>query len=226
MSIGACIPSALEVIDRLKVFPNHLEASVCIKMLLDNMKRLDDWLHSSSSNLQHKYGCDFTAETEDIWYPDITVANNLTHYWAFWIIYAVHLTYLEANFAGLGHSKDEALRRETAVKSRSYLIMRSVKYLTQEHMKLFGATSLSLPVKVAYEYLQQCGEVSSRVLCESVVQHIKDKGYFYLTDFIQSDIKILTNYPQIQHPDSLTTEGQQSDLAHVRTEGFAHPIHA
>lgn len=200
MSIGAGIPSALEVIDRLKLLPNRWETFACIDVLLEKMKSLDDWLHSYSSTLCHKYGRDFIAETEDIWYPDITVANNLTHYWAFWIIYAVYTTSLEANLADLTHSSCESLTRQTAVKSKSYLIMKSVKYLTQEDMKLFGATSLSLPVKVAYEYLQQDGEPESGALCESVVRHIKDKSHFYLADFIQSDMKILAPFPSNTKP--------------------------
>ncbi|KAF5122570.1 hypothetical protein E5D57_013055 [Metarhizium anisopliae] len=58
-------------------------------------------------------------------------------------------------------------------------------------MKLFGATSLGLPGKVAYEYSQQAGDLNSVTFCNKVIKNISEKGYSYLNAFIQSDFKIL-----------------------------------
>ncbi|KHN94419.1 C6 zinc finger domain protein [Metarhizium album ARSEF 1941] len=179
ISIGACIPSLLQAMDM------DVDAPACLDKLLDTMRRLDGWRRSYSAKLGAAYGADVAASAattaDDIWYPDITVANSLTHYWAFWIICATYAVQLQPRPAS----------RE-AIRSKAVLIMKSVAYLTREDMKLFGATSLGLPLRVAYEYFeQQVGDTESAALSDRVMSNIHDKGYSYLRVFIESDAKIL-----------------------------------
>ncbi|KAK9444959.1 N-terminal fungal transcription regulatory domain-containing protein [Metarhizium brunneum] len=193
MSIGACIPSLLQAIDQLETTSKHDHFSACIDKLLDVIRRLDCWRYSYSANLSSTYGRDFVAPlaSEDIWYPDITVANSLTHYWAFWIICAVYAIQLDSGGIRSGRLGEANVVQQEAIRSKSNLIMRSVEYLTQKKMKLFGATSLGLPGKVAYEYSQQAGDLNSVTFSNKVIKNISEKGYSYLNAFIQSDFKIL-----------------------------------
>lgn len=199
MSVGASIPAALEAIDRISATSTSCQVLVCMDMLLHIIRQLNSWCHSYSTTLCHQHAFDYveSVSSKDIWYPDITVANSLTHFWAFWLICAIYIRRLGFNLGWPRHFADELLGQEQVIRARSYSIMNSVPYLTQDHLKLYGATSLSLPVKVAYEYLQQAGDPNSIALCDSTIRHIDHRGHFYLNTFLKSDMTVLQLLPRI-----------------------------
>lgn len=69
--------------------------------------------------------------------------------------------------------------------------MRSVEYLTRPEMKLYGAISLMLPLKVSYEYLECHGGHGAMVLWERAARNINLAGHGFLYQYIMSKVRIL-----------------------------------
>jgi hypothetical protein len=225
MSIGAGIPAALEAMDRLEDEQDRHKVSACLRKLLDIMKRLDNWRLAYTTTLRTVYGFDMVEPpaAEDIWYPDITVANSLTHYWAFWVICAVYALRLGSELSCLGLSRDEYPRQQRIITTKVNLILKSVKYLTSDDLKLFGPTSLCLPAKVAYEYVQQTGDAESTALCNNAIRHIGNRGYFYLNAFIQADIVVLRPIPRMR-PQSAKLDSEKNNLAGFPLANISDPV--
>lgn len=58
-------------------------------------------------------------------------------------------------------------------------------------MKLYGAISLVLPLKVSYEYLECHGGLSEKALWERAARNINVAGHGFLYQYIMSDVHIL-----------------------------------
>jgi hypothetical protein len=160
---------------------------------------------------------------DGISYPDITVANNLTHYWAFWVICAVYASRIGSDLGWFGVSSDEYLRQQKRITAKTNLILKSVEYLTRDDMKLFGPTSLCLPAKVAYEHVQQSGDPESTALCNNAIRYIAKKGLSYLNAFIQADFMVLRPLLQM-HPESAERNQEQNDPAILPHKTFSDPV--
>ncbi|KAK5992301.1 Kinesin light chain 1 [Cladobotryum mycophilum] len=95
-----------------------------------------------------------------LWYSDITMANCMIHYWAFWVMCIVYIRKIRRLHPSLtklpllieGEIPESDLLTDVGIQMSTWTLQ-SVAYLTQDEMKLFGATSLTLPVRVAYKFL-------------------------------------------------------------------------
>lgn len=193
MSIGARIASELEATDRVMHSFEKTRALTCLYSWIDIMLSLSNWRDSyATSNSQLcRYNSQESISTDNIVYHDITEANCLTHYWAFWIICAVQAQSLRSQLATSRFLPPEATITESGIKSKAILIMRSVEYLTREEMKLYGKISLLLPLKVAYEYLEDCQESRLAKLFESGAYNINRSGHYHLKTFLFSGCRVL-----------------------------------
>ena len=120
-----------------------------------------------------------------VWFPDISTANYLTYYWAFWIICVTHIRQLRADYPCL---RDEDVRLDGAAPESgevseqlvnlSCRILQSMEFLTQDEMKLFGASSAVLPFQTAVSFLGDRGDVEARpAILETVLETIANRGY-------------------------------------------------
>lgn len=193
MSIGARIASELEVTDRLMHSFETTQALPCLYAWMDIMLSLSNWRDSytKSNSPLCWHDSQESFSTDNIVYYDITEANCLTHYWAFCIICAVQTQSLGKQLATSGVVQPEVTITESGIKSKAILIMRSVEYLTREEMKLYGKISLLLPLKVAYEYLEDCRESPLAALFESSAYNIHRTGHYHLKTFLFSDCRVL-----------------------------------
>ncbi|KAK0660842.1 hypothetical protein QBC41DRAFT_368640 [Cercophora samala] len=97
----------------------------------------------------------FWRDGDCILFDSLTTANCLTHCWAFNVICLTSVSKIVASFPGLRPStriSQGMVSQET--RRMSMLICRSVKYLMQDKMKLFGPTSIVLPLQTACEALK------------------------------------------------------------------------
>ena len=120
-----------------------------------------------------------------VWFPDISTANYLTYYWAFWIICVTHIRKLRADYPCL---RDEDVWLDGAAPESgevteqlvdlSCRILQSMEFLTQDEMKLFGASSAVLPFQTAVSFLGDRGDVEARpAILETVLETIANRGY-------------------------------------------------
>ncbi|KAK1247407.1 hypothetical protein MKX07_002316 [Trichoderma sp. CBMAI-0711] len=89
MTEATSIPSILVDIDRLKYgLPGAKAALSILGDLRDLLEALANW-NVSSQGLTNRPSFRVLGKTHDkahLWFPDITTANAMTHYWTFWII--------------------------------------------------------------------------------------------------------------------------------------------
>ncbi|KAJ4290095.1 hypothetical protein N0V88_006601 [Collariella sp. IMI 366227] len=77
--------------------------------------------------------------------------------------------------AAAGVKSDEAKRL-------SVMICQSIEYLMQEEMKLFGPTSVILPLRTAYETFKASGvqAIEELAWCKRIVGDIRNRGYGFM----------------------------------------------
>lgn len=194
MTIGAHIAAALETVNDLGASFESSAALDCLDLINHSMKSLDNWKALHFKGTDSRETC--TAEepsipTDDITYHSITEANTFTHYLAFRILCVVQAQSLHQQLHSVRSLPPALDVAESTLAENASSIMRSVKYLTRPEMKLYGAISLVLPLKVAYEYLEYRGCPGAMTLWERVARHINLAGHDFLYKSIKSDARIL-----------------------------------
>jgi hypothetical protein len=85
-----------------------------------------------------------------LWFPNVWIANAMTHLWTFEVIIITKMKVLETAFAeSLKYSDRSNYIPQDDVIELSTLICRSMQYLIQDSMKLYGPASTSLPLWTA-----------------------------------------------------------------------------
>ncbi|KZL79428.1 n-terminal fungal transcription regulatory domain-containing protein [Colletotrichum incanum] len=130
-------------------------------------------------------------------FPNITMANYLTHFWAFWIVCVTQIRQLTAQFPGLidqdtlanGRGKEltsELVRQKCLKLSRQIFL--SIDYLLQDDMRIYGIASASYPLQIACATMETLGNGTEdmQLLRRRVDDGITQKGY---DDFFQVVLK-------------------------------------
>ncbi len=181
MSEAAEIPAILE---RMDAEGAGIVAEEALHHFADVLGRLDSWaddFHSSALApsplfwfLPSNHG-----RRQHIWFQNITVASALTHFWAFRAICLTNIDQLGAFHESTAAHFDEA-------ETLSVMICQSIEYLMQDRMKLFGPTSVSLPLRTAYEVFEAGGLQSAENLswCKDIVADIRNRGYGFVSYFL------------------------------------------
>ncbi|KAK3321722.1 hypothetical protein B0H66DRAFT_552522 [Apodospora peruviana] len=186
------LPSTLGMIEELKEMPKAqadtlaLTAFEKLSQSLNGLVRMSEAIKDGDQDLYQFILCPIEEDT-DIHFPSLTVANLFTHIWAFHIVCARHITQLTCFFPSIRGQLDPRLERLISTEiviHLSSLILRSMKFLTLEKFKLFGAASTTLPLHVAHEVLVDEGrdneELSS--LYQRVLRMYCLKGYQYMVE--------------------------------------------
>ncbi|RKK76051.1 hypothetical protein BFJ71_g17013 [Fusarium oxysporum] len=177
------IPAILEELDTCRFMPASRAASHAenaLSMIVAVVDRLTKSYHSTLlSGPSWRYVS--RAESEvSLWFPDITVANYQTHYWAFWIICVTHIRQLREDYPVL--KEREVLVDGQAPESQdiseklmalSTRIFQSIEFLIQDEMKLFGVASAALPFQTAYWLLKKNN--GSEDVCSGIYKQVLDK---------------------------------------------------
>ncbi|KAH9240611.1 hypothetical protein K456DRAFT_1758677 [Colletotrichum gloeosporioides 23] len=164
LSEACAIPAILEMLDRCSD-KNGLVARQAITQFVEAINRLDRWHKSVNMTVG-----DFTPLPEisaagiNFEFPNITVANSLSHYWAFWIICAIQIKQLTAQHPDISENCPliDGERRENEVVTRKVLqfsssILASTSYLMREDMELYGTASAFFPLHIARSALEMFG---------------------------------------------------------------------
>ncbi|KAL7808182.1 N-terminal fungal transcription regulatory domain-containing protein [Trichoderma gracile] len=199
MTEATAIPSILVDIDRLKCgSPNAKPPFAVLQALRNLLEALVSW-NVSFQSLTNKPSFRILGkgpEQAQVWFPDITTANSMTHYWTFWIMCIVYIRKLRDDYPELrdqellinGESPESPLITEMAIQMSTW-IFQSIEYLVQDEMRLFGAISTTLPTRIAYQFLRYNHFYDRELLswCERVIDGIRDRGYDYIAQYILDD---------------------------------------
>ncbi|KAK4197801.1 hypothetical protein QBC40DRAFT_180108 [Triangularia verruculosa] len=176
MSEATIIPGIIEALSQ------NLDRHAAVRVLAELealLERLASWEKSFHRTTAAPL---FWFDGDYVWFDSLTTANGLTHCWAFKAICLTSIGKIAISFpdmcpsAQLAHLPQEA-RRVSA------LICRSIKYLMQEKMKLFGPTSIVLPLQTAYDTLEAGGSETEKdfAWCRKILESaFKEKRFLSL----------------------------------------------
>ncbi len=188
MSDAAEIPAILEKMDADGAGAVSGEALRRFETVLGRLDAWSDSFRSSvpASSLHFWFLPSGDGRRQRIWFRDITAASALTHLWAFRAICLANIDRLRRLCdpeAANGAAKTEHFEE---AKSLSVMICQSIEYLMQDKMKLFGPTSVSLPLQTAYEIFEAGGQQSAEELdwCKEILADIHKRGYGFVSYFL------------------------------------------
>lgn len=190
MSEAAVIPSILE---RMDAEGARAVAQESLQAFEAALARLDAWadaFHSSASASSPLFWFQQSADDgrRHILFRDITVASALTHLWSFRVICLTNMDQISALCHDCRPTADDGSRMAHSgeTKRLSVMICQSIEYLVQDKMKLFGPTSLSLPLRTAYATFEAGGEQSGEELrwCKEILKDMRTRGYGFVSYFL------------------------------------------
>lgn len=199
MTEATAIPSILVDIDQLNYgSPNSRSPRAVFEALKSLLEALVSW-NVSFQSLTNKPSFRILGkgpERAHVWFPDITAANSMTHYWTFWIMCIVYIRKLREDYPELrdedlminGESPESPIITEMAIQMSTW-IFQSIEYLVQDEMRLFGAISATLPTRIAYQFLRYNHFYDQELIswCERVIDGIRGRGYDYIAQYILAD---------------------------------------
>lgn len=187
MSEASIFPAILEELDAsgsMRADDAISLARNAISMTVEVVNKLTRTLDCASVSGSHWW---YTSKDGRayVWFPDITTANYLTYYWAFWIICVTHIRRLREEYPCLGLEDvwlngdvPESQKVTEQLVDLSGRILQSMEFLTQDEMKLFGASSAVLPFQAAFSYLNSHGDGAARHgILEPVLEKIATRGF-------------------------------------------------
>ena len=160
------IPSILEKLDGSRSTPVNQQntiASDALVGLVEVLEHLQLW-HRETLDAYSGPMWWVKSGTDDethVWFCSITMANCLTHFWAFWIICVTNIRQLREEHPDLrergihvdGQPPESEFITERLLRRANRIIL-SVEFLTQDKMKLFGVASAFLPLQTACSLLE------------------------------------------------------------------------
>jgi hypothetical protein len=191
MSEAAVIPSILEQMDVEGASANE-EALGAFEAVLSRLNAWGNAFCSSAPESSHLfwYQPSSGGGRPHIWFENITAASALTHFWAFKAICLRNMDHLRAPVCADSSRAPDTGDFEEA-KRLSVMICQSIEYLMQDRMKLFGPTSMTLPLRTAYETFEDGGHQSKEELswCKAILRDIRNRGYAFVSFFSASGVE-------------------------------------
>ncbi|KAK0718727.1 hypothetical protein B0T21DRAFT_295576, partial [Apiosordaria backusii] len=152
MSEATAIPGLIEKIAQK---PGESASTRILRDLETLLHQLESWERGFQSGSEAHL---FWVDGDYVWFDSLTTANGLTHCWAFKVICLANIERIlhsHPNLSPASQVPQAFISLET--RRLSILICQSIKYLMQDKMKLFGPTSIILPLQTAYDTLKARG---------------------------------------------------------------------
>jgi hypothetical protein len=159
---------------------------------------LQEWEHNLQVQSSHPLvwskrepNVSSSSSKNSLWFPNMMVANSLTHYWALEIVIRMHLSTLDVIIStakGHGPQTHMGTSNET-VKGKSLLtladlICDSISYFLQPKMKLHGLVSALFTLPTALRaYGREQNLSSSRLSrCQQMTDLLASRGVHFAID--------------------------------------------
>jgi hypothetical protein len=193
----ACeLPALLEAYDNIDCLSDVSNLDTVERLASDfraTLTKFREWyrtLHSQASSplvwLKSDPETWLLSNAKALWFPDMTMANSLTHYWAFEIIVRMHLDILDdaisttKGFASLEEAPLSAeVLSKTSLVTLADMICDSIPYLLQPGMKLHGLGSAFFILPLALRVYKNEQNLSSSRLacCQRVSDLLASRGF-------------------------------------------------
>ncbi|KAH6644182.1 hypothetical protein C7974DRAFT_16112 [Boeremia exigua] len=153
LSRAGNIPGLLQRFDAIRLPPERADLVVIDQLWQDfriTMQSLQDWELTQRSQAQSALFWTRSdqrmcapSDARDLWFPNLLVANSLTHFWAFMIIVKTHLDVLGAALVAQRGENTEKVEHLTdmSVADLAEMICDSMTYSLQPETKLYGPGS-------------------------------------------------------------------------------------
>ncbi|KAK7447488.1 hypothetical protein Landi51_06844 [Colletotrichum acutatum] len=186
LSEACAIPAIFEMLDHCND-DSESAARKAVIQFVEAINRLDSW-HKSTNMTMGDFTCLHKVSPADtsLEFPNITVANSLSHYWAFWIICATQIQRLRVHHLNISQDClliDGEYPASKAVTQKvlqlATFILESTGYLMREDMKLYGLASAFFPLHIARGALEMFGG-GDEAICEQLARNaeiIRQQGY-------------------------------------------------
>jgi len=199
MSDASVIPTILETVDGLATRPRELAVVVaekCVRQLVDVVGSLERWKATSPSIKAPLFGCTAIGDGDmpRLWFPSITDANEATHFWAFNALCLATISQVVVLYPEVGAelrslaawTTEDRIFQETAKLSR--WICQSMEYQMQAEMRLYGMSSILLPLRVAYDVFTAGGACTAKELafCRSILTRTAAMGHHFVPMFFDA----------------------------------------
>ncbi|KAF4778324.1 hypothetical protein HER10_EVM0003112 [Colletotrichum scovillei] len=187
LSEACAIPAIFEMLDHSNDNSESFTRKA-VGQFMEAINRLDFWHKSANMTMGNftRLRKGSPADTTGLEFPNITVANSLSHYWAFWIVCATQIQRLTAHHPNMPqdcvlidgeHPASKATTQK--VLQLATFILGSTGYLMREDMKLYGTASAFFPLHIARGALEMFGggdEAISEQLARNA-EVIRQQGY-------------------------------------------------
>lgn len=199
MSDASVIPTILETLDGLATRPRELAvvaAGNCVRQLVDVVGSLERWKATSPSTRTPLFGCTAIGDGDmpRLWFPNITDANEATHFWAFKALCLATISQVAASYPEVGAelqslgawTTEESIFQETVKLSR--WICQCMEYQMQAEMRLYGMSSILLPLRVAYDVFAAGGASTAKelALCRTILTRTVAMGHHFVPMFFDA----------------------------------------
>jgi hypothetical protein len=183
MSEGAVIPSILERMDAEGVVNVAKEALDAFEAVYDRLDAWADDFFPSACASSPLFWLQPSADGErpHIFFQNISAASALTHFWAFKVVCLRNIQRLKA-FCPLSGPRHVHDTEGSEAIHLSVMICQSIEYLMQDRMKLFGPTSITLPLHTAYKTFEAGGKQTEEEFrwCRDILESIRSRGYVFM----------------------------------------------
>ncbi|KAK5655383.1 hypothetical protein OQA88_5653 [Cercophora sp. LCS_1] len=202
MGEAITIPRLLENLDKAAGSPREvavLVATDTLREIIAVFDSLDRWQQTFHSRwLKAPLFGSITLSEEvagrdwpNFWFPGITDANVATHYWAFRVVCLATVRQISILHPEIPFDHEDLAWRLPEgnsfleMKQLSTWIVQSMDYLMQEEMKLFGPSSVLLPLRVAYDVFLAGGFHTEKELgwCREFLTGTIASGYRFVPLF-------------------------------------------
>lgn len=202
MGEAIAIPRILESLDRAAGSPRHTAVLIAedamheIVAIFDSLGRWQQAFHSRWLKGPLFGSCVLSKEIAgrewpNRWYAGITDANVATHYWAFRVVCLANIQQILALYPEIPFDHEALASRLPEgspfleMKQLSTWIIQSMDYLMQEEMRLFGPSSILLPLRVAYDFFLAGGPYTEKELgwCREFLTGTIANGYRFVPLF-------------------------------------------
>ncbi|KAK1447629.1 hypothetical protein CMEL01_09468 [Colletotrichum melonis] len=187
LSEACAIPAIFEMLDHCNDDSESAARKAAIQFV-EAINHLDFWHKSANMTMGDltRLQSVSPAGTASLGFPNITVANSLSHSWAFWIICATQIQRLAARHPNIsqdclligGEYPASKAVTQKVLQLATY-ILESTGYLMQEDMKLYGTASAFFPLHIARGALEMFGG-DDEAICEQLARNaeiIRQQGY-------------------------------------------------
>jgi len=201
MGEAAGIPAVLESLDQAGTMPRASGISIAkssLRQLVAVLENLESWKGGFHSRFfktpmfgSTLVGSKSDSEWPNLYFQSITDANVATHFWAFRVICLATIEQVAAQYPEAEFDRQilaALMPGSNTVQEMIQLsthICQSMAYLMQEEMKLFGPSSILLPLRVAYDTFLagQAHTAKQLAWCRSFLTDTIESGYRFVPVF-------------------------------------------